>query len=172
MDLDAFKTDVLSGKNKYFRYAHSITGNRELSEDIVQDVLMKIWEDRTNLNDVNNKEAWCMRMIRNLSIDRLRVKVNNGESLDKVSGFYDSHPSPAEVTINNEIHQAIGSMINELPNNQKEIVKLRDILGYSYNEIADLLNLDLNTVKVTLFRARKRLREQLKTINIYGYERP
>ena len=172
MDLEAFQLEVLPGKNKYFRYSYSITGNRELSEDIVQEVLLKIWDKRTELTDVINKEAWCMRMIRNLSIDKLRVKANQGESLDKVSGFNDPGPTPIEVTLNNEFQESIGQMIGNLPENQKEIVQLRDIQGYSYKEISELLSLDLNTVKVTLFRARKQLREQLKTINIYGYERP
>ena len=113
-----------------------------------------------------------MRMIRNLSIDKLRIKANQGESLEKASTFYDPGPTPVEVTLNNEIQETIGQMINDLPENQREIVQLRDILGYSYKEISELLSLDLNTVKVALFRARKRLREQLKTINIYGYESP
>lgn len=172
MDLEAFQNEVLPGKNKYFRYSQSITGNRELSEDIVQEVLLKIWDKRSELDDVLNKEAWCMRMIRNLSIDKLRIKANRGESLDKVSGFYDPGPTPIEVTVHNEFQESIGEMIDKLPHNQKEIVQLRDIQGYSYKEISEVLSLDLNTVKVTLFRARKSLREQLKTINIYGYERP
>ena len=172
MDLETFKQEVLPGKNKYFRYSYSITSNRELSEDIVQDVLLRLWEKRNELDSINNKEAWCMRMIRNLSIDRLRVKANKSESLEKALPFHDVHQNPAENAISNEIHQAINQMISRLPENQKEIVKLRDILGYSYKEIAEVLALDLNTVKVTLFRARKELRENLKTIDIYGYERP
>lgn len=169
MDIKAFQNEVLPGKNKYFRYAFSITGNRELSEDIVQDVLMKIWENRTQLTDVQNKEAWCMRMTRNLSIDKLRVKANQGESLDKAARF--SHPglSPEQVAQNNEVHGIVTDMINQLPESQKDIIKLRDVLGYSYKEIAEVLSMDLNAVKVTLFRARKKLREQLTTINAYGY---
>jgi len=168
MDIQAFKTEVLPGKNKYFRYAYSITGNRELAEDVVQDVLLKIWDKRDDLDEVKSKEAWCMRMTRNLSIDRLRVKANRGESLEKVNNHYHPDPSPIDVTINNEIKSTITRMIDELPDNQQEVVRLRDILGYTYKEISDLLQLDLNTVKVTLFRARKKLREQLITINIYG----
>ena len=171
MTIEAFKSEVLTGRNKYFRFSYSITGNRELAEDVVQDVLMKMWNDRSNLATVENKEAWCMRMIRNLSIDKLRIKANKGESLDKVVGFYDPSPSPVDITMSNELQESIASLISSLPENQKEIIQLRDIQGYSYKEISDILGLDLNTVKVTLFRARKKLREELKTINIYGYER-
>ncbi|MEQ9423413.1 MAG: RNA polymerase sigma factor [Cyclobacteriaceae bacterium] len=171
MTLEAFKNEVLPGKNKYFRFAYSITNHRELAEDVVQEVLLKMWDHRIDLVDVKNLEAWCMRMIRNLSIDKLRVKANQNESIEKASGHFHFDPSPLEYTISNEIQNMIGNLISELPAKQQEVVKLRDVMGYSYQEMAEILEMDINTVKVTLFRARKKLREQLIDLNIHGAER-
>ena len=63
-----------------------------------------------------------------------------------------------------QIHQFIGA----LPNKQKLVIQLRDIEGLSYKEISDALEIDLNQVKVNLFRARKAVRENLININAYG----
>lgn len=70
-----------------------------------------------------------------------------------------------------EIHehmQRINEMIAALPEKQRQVIHLRDVEGYSYNEICEILELDMNQVKVNLFRARNAVREKFIKINAYG----
>ena len=64
--------------------------------------------------------------------------------------------------------QRINQLIASLPEKQRQVIHLRDVEGYSYNEICEILELDMNQVKVNLFRARNAVREKLMKINAYG----
>src|SRR5687768_83056 len=73
MDLEAFEKRVLPAKNKLFRFALRFLGNEEEAKDIVQEVFIRVWNGREKMNEVHNWEAWCMRITRNLSLDRVRL---------------------------------------------------------------------------------------------------
>jgi RNA polymerase sigma-70 factor (ECF subfamily) len=62
----------------------------------------------------------------------------------------------------------VSLLIASLPEKQRQVIHLRDIEGYSYNEICEILELDMNQVKVNLFRARNAVREKLTKMNAYG----
>jgi RNA polymerase sigma factor (sigma-70 family) len=76
--------------------------------------------------------------------------------------------TPHERTEIHENMQQLNEMIAALPEKQRQVIHLRDIEGYSYNEICDILELDMNQVKVNLFRARNTVREKFVKINAYG----
>ena len=73
MDLDAFENRVLPAKNKLFRFALRFLGDEEEAKDIVQEVFMRVWNARDQMHAIENWEAWCMRITRNLSHDRIRL---------------------------------------------------------------------------------------------------
>jgi len=79
-----------------------------------------------------------------------------------------SNQSPYSSAEQSDTMRSIHHFINQLPDMQKQIIQLRDIDGFSYQEISDILKQNLNTVKVNLFRARKQVREQLIQVNAYG----
>lgn len=169
MNLEAFQNRVLPVKNKLFRFALRFLGNEDEAKDVVQEVLIKVWNGRDTMNEVQNWEAWCMRITKNLSLDRIR-SLSRRQTLSIETGFeirqYDL--TPHENTEQNESMQRISKLIAMLPEKQRHIIHLRDIEGYSYNEICEILELDMNQVKVNLFRARTAVREQLIKINAYG----
>jgi len=76
--------------------------------------------------------------------------------------------SPHEKTEIHESMKRIDEMMATLPDKQRQVMHLRDIEGYSYNEICDVLEIDMNQVKVNLFRARNAVREKLIKLNAYG----
>ena len=73
MTKEDFKSNVLTLQNKLFRYAVSIVADRDLARDIVQEVLMKLWDTRDKLNDIQNLESWSIRITRNKALDKLRL---------------------------------------------------------------------------------------------------
>ena len=169
MDLGTFQNRVLPAKNKLFRFALRMLGNDEEARDVVQEVFIKVWNGREQLADIQNMEAWCMRITRNLSLDKLRSNKRRA-TFSMADGFDAKHTdlTPDVRTELGESMQNINELIAALPEKQRLVMHLRDIEGYTYNEICEALELDMNQVKVSLFRARNAVREKLIKINAYG----
>jgi len=146
---------VLPYKDKLYRFAKSMVGNSFDAEDIIQEVLVKIWKKKDQFVEIDNKEAWCMTVTRNLSIDKIRSKKNKGTS--NIDDYY--HILEQKDALNR-----VMAMLNELPDNQRSVMHLRDVEGYTYKEISDMTGLTVDQVKVNLHRARKTLRSRLTNI--------
>lgn len=168
MSLEIFKTRVLPVKDKLFRYTLRILKNEDEAKDVVQETLIKVWNKRDEMDRLENMEAWCVRVARNLALDKLKSKHNNSVDIDNAYDLQSSSQSPYSTTEQKDTLKTIHNFINQLPDIQKQIIQLRDIDGFSYQEISDILKQNLNTVKVNLFRARKQVREQLIQVNAYG----
>ena len=169
MDLEAFENRILPAKNKLFRFALRLLGNEDEAKDIVQEVFIRVWNGRDQMAAVQNWEAWCMRITKNLSLDRLRTMTR--KQTRPIEESYDlRHESltPHESTEIGESMQKITQVIAELPRKQRQVIHLRDVEGYSYQEICEILELDMSQVKVNLFRARNTVREKMTKIDAYG----
>ena len=110
-----------------------------------------------------------MRVVHNLSIDRIRLN-NRQHALPLSEGLHIHHdtPSPHDRTELVESMKQIAEIMATLPQKQQQVIHLRDVEGYSYKEICEVLELDMSQVKVYLFRARNVLREKLTRMNAYG----
>ncbi len=168
MSLEAFKTRVLPVKDKLFRYTLRILKNEDEAKDVVQETLIKVWNKRDEMHTYDNMEAWCIRVARNLALDKLKSKHNKSVDIDNAYDLQSSTQSPYSSTEHSDTMSSINRFINKLPEMQKQVIQLRDIDGFSYQEISDMLKQNLNSVKVNLFRARKQVREQLIQVNAYG----
>lgn len=169
MNLEAFQTRVLPAKNKLYRFAFRLLGSSEEAKDVVQEVLIKVWNGREQMAEVENMEAWCMRIAKNLSLDRLRSRQRRAtDSMEEGLEVKQDALTPHEHTELSESMQRVNELIAALPEKQRQVIHLRDVEGYSYQEICDMLELDMNQVKVSLFRARNAVREKLLKINAYG----
>lgn len=168
MSLEAFKTRVLPAKDKMYRFALRFLRDEEEAKDIVQEAMIRVWKKKDEMHTYLNMEAWCMTIVRNLSLDRIKSKQFNSESLDQTYDLSDGTVSPERSTELDNTMENIHHFIASLPDKQRQIIQLRDIEGFSYQEIGKILNLDANNVKVNLFRARKSVREDLLKINAYG----
>ena len=169
MNIEAFQNRVLPAKNKLFRFALRFLGNEEEAKDVVQEVFIRVWNGREQMNEVQNWEAWCMRITKNLSLDRIRTLAR--KQTHPLETGYDVRQetlSPHESTEIQESMNRVSQFIAALPEKQRQVIHLLDVEGYSYNEICEILELDMNQVKVNLFRARNAVREKLTKINAYG----
>jgi len=168
MSLEAYKTRVLPVKDKLFRYTLRILKNEDEAKDVVQETLIKVWNKRDEMHTYENMEAWCIRVARNLALDKLKSKHNKSVNIDNAYDLQSSTQSPYSSAEQRDTMTSIHHFINQLPDLQKQVIQLRDIDGFSYQEISDMLKQNLNSVKVNLFRARRQVREQLIQVNAYG----
>ncbi len=165
----SFQSDVLPLKNKLFRLALRITLNREEAEDIVQDALIKIWNLRDNWEKLDSIEAYSLTIVRNLSLDRIKKMDNNNSSLEEINTERADHTSnPSDRMIQKDKLDIVRSIINGLPEKQRSCLQLRDIEGKSYKEIAEILCISEDQVKVNIFRARQAVKQRFQQFDRYG----
>lgn len=168
MNAISFRDDVLPLKDKLFRLALRITLDRQEAEDIVQDILMRIWDRRESLGEIASIEAWSLTMCRNLSLDRIRRKGNAGIPLSDAPVTEDREPTPDVMLMRSERMEAVRQLFNSLPVKQREAMQLRDIEGKTYAEIALITGESEASVKVNIFRARQYIRKQIEKKENYG----
>ena len=166
MTRNEFQTSILQIKNKLFRFSFNIINDETEAEDVVQEVFIKLWNQRDNMNQINNIEAWCMRVTRNLSIDKMRSKHRRTESFKEGFDMKDDSPSPYQETAGNDLFAKIKNLMRALPDKQRMVMELRDIEGFSYQEVADALEISLDQVKVNIYRARLAMRKELERMNL------
>ena len=168
MTLDSFKIEILPLKDKLYRFSLRILGNHAEAEDVVQEVMIKIWKDRENLSAIKNLEAWCMRLTKNLSIDKTRGKHFNLNAIPENYDVVQIAAGPQKLAELNDAMDKVKRLMEELPETQKMAMQLRDIEGLSYKEIASILEIGLDQVKVNIHRARKYIRLKLIKEESYG----
>lgn len=156
------KRDILPLKNPMYRLALRITLSSQEAEDVVQDVIIKLWNMRDRLDDVDNLEAFAMRMTRNLALDRQRMRANHTESLDVAMERPQAEDTRSDAQ---EQVETIRAMMQLLPEKQRSAMQLRDFEGYSYKEIAEMLTMTEDQVKVNIFRARQFIKTKLTSFN-------
>ena len=159
MRLISFQNDILPLKDQLFRLALRITMNREEAEDVVQETMMK-WPQ------IESIEAFCMTICRNLSLDKLRRMDNQSQSLNADMDPVDhSHSAnPEELAIQNDRAQLVRQLISQLPERLRSCMQLRDMEGKSYRDIATILGITEQQVKVNIFRARQTIRERFLSV--------
>lgn len=166
----SFRNDVLPLKNKLFRLALRITLNREEAEDIVQDTLIKVWNARDRWQELDSIEAYSLTIARNLSLDRNKKMENQNDSLEeqKMERPDETTSSPSEQMIQKDKLHIVRRIIDELPEKQRTCLQLRDIEGKAYKEIASILDITEDQVKVNIFRARQTVKQRFQQFDRYG----
>jgi RNA polymerase sigma-70 factor (ECF subfamily) len=163
-----YKALVNRYKNKIFSYALYMVKNRMDAEDISQEVLIRLWNNMGKFN-LPAAGSWIMRTTHNLSIDYLRKEqIVKKRSIfideDFEDRFVDSNKlnHPEVTTLQSITGEKIKTAIQTLPENLKSVFVLYEIEGFKYKEISNILDMPINSVKVYILRARKKLQEELK----------
>ena len=135
----------------------------------MQETLLRVWQKRAELTEVQSLEAYCLTICRNLALDRRQRKETENLSLDTTDyDAPDNSRSPQERMEYEEKLRRVHELFNRLPERQRDVMQLRDIEGKSYKEVADILGLTEDVVKITLYRARQAIRKQYEKIEHYG----
>ena len=165
----SFRNDVLPLKNALYRLALRITLNTAEAEDIVQDTLIKVWDKRDGWDEIESIEAFSMTICRNLALDRIKKAENQNGSLDAISfEAPDATSNPYEQMIQKDRIELIKKLVDSLPERQRSCMQLRDCEGKPYREIAAILGITEEQVKVNIFRARQAIKTKFKEADQYG----
>ena len=161
----SFAADILPMKNLLYRLALRITMNREEAEDIVQDTLIKVWNKRDDWDNIESIEAFSLTICRNLALDRMKKAENQNASLEQENvDSADRARSPLELMEQRDRVETVRRLVNSLPEKQRSCMQLRDIEEKSYRDIATILGISEEQVKVNIFRARQAIRERFRKI--------
>ena len=150
-------------QDRIFTYSRYLLGSAEDAEDVTQEVLVRLW-DRGRGIAPEGLPAWLTRVTRNACLDLLRQRRRRPAHEAGIDAelIEDPTPGPAAQTEATEMRRQLRTCLQRLPEVQRSIVVLREIDGLAYEEIAQALELPLNTVKVYLHRGREHLRREMQ----------
>lgn len=161
-----FETHIIPASDKMYRFALSILKEKDNAQDVVQECLVKIWNNRSKLSTIQSPEAWAMRITRNQCYDW--VKTNRFMMVAE----HDSNTANNDETdyelILSDHTKWLEKVLQTLPDKHREVYHLREVEEFTYQDIAEVLSLSLSEVKVCLHRARTKIRNSIKQIEAYG----
>ena len=167
MKQSEFLKTVMPFKDKVFRLAKRLLVSTEEAEDATQELYFKLWKNKGKLENYKSVEAFAMTMTKNYCFDRLKSK--QASNLTLVHSNYKEKDTPLQrkMELNDSVSH-VHKLIENLPEQQKIIIQLRDVEEYEFEEIAKMLDMKPTAVRVNLSRARKTIKEQLIKQHNYG----
>jgi RNA polymerase sigma-70 factor (ECF subfamily) len=161
MDKTGFNQLMAHLRPKLYRFALSFIGRTDEAEDVVQEVGVRLWERRSELDKLRSVEAYAMSAVRNRCRDYLRSPHNRTDE------WLEAHDAAHEQTPHKSLEQAdmaafVRRLIERLPVQQQMVIRLRDVEGYELNEIAEITGLNEGAVRTSLSRARQKIREVIR----------
>lgn len=163
-----FKIYILPVSKKLLRFATHFLKNEEEAKDAVQDVFLKLWQKRDELEKIENVEAYAMQMTKNRCLDVIKanrtIPINAETDRKLKEESVDVH---LQIEFSESANQ-IKKLIDRLPDLQRNVMYMRDIEQLSYDEIANTTKLQINAIRVNLSRARKKVRDEFLKLNQNG----
>jgi RNA polymerase sigma factor (sigma-70 family) len=160
LDNKEYNTVVKTHSNNLYRFILKMLKDKDGTNDIVQDAFMKLWQHIEQV-DFDKAKSWLFTTARNTMLNKIK-RDKRTESMD--SGNFSE---PYANNNNFELKELIDKSLDQLPELQKSIILLRDLEGYDYKEIGEILDLNESQVKVYLFRGRQKIKEALKNTITY-----
>lgn len=153
-----FQYQILCLSDKLYRMALSILKDESSAKDALQELMMRLWEKRDQLEAIANRQAFVLTSMRNLCLDIIRKPAYTHEI--PADAEYNA-PNPYQQTEHTDTMNHIGSMIDALPEMQRTILRMKDVEEMGLEEIAQIMSMTENAVTVNLSRARKKLRDMI-----------
>lgn len=167
MNQNEFVNLIAPFKDKIFRVSRRLLVSTEEAEDATQEVLVKLWNKKESLSNYNSVEALAMTMTKNYCLDQLKSK-RAGNLKIVHNNFTDREAGLQQKIEDVDSLNWVEKIIDQLPEQQKLIVQMRDIEQYEFEDIAKILEMNETAVRVALSRARKTIREFMLKTHSYG----
>ena len=177
-EVAAFESLVKAYEGPIYNLAYRMLGNAEDAMDATQDTFLKAYSALPRFRGDASFSTWLYRIAKNVCLDRLRhrkrhptvslddpMPTDDGEISRQVSS---SNPDPEDLALSGEIQDILDRALGELPSHHRAVIVLRDLQGFSYEEIADVLEIELGTVKSRLYRARTALHDRLAPMELFS----
>jgi len=167
-DLSAFREIVERYQNPLLNYIHRYTGDRASSEDIAQEVFLRVFKTAKEYRPLSSFKAWIFKIATNLCLNELRDNKLHRNTIDifelNEAGFValaEKRPSPVKELENQELSSTLKKALSSLPENQRVALLLHKYSGFSYGEIGQMMNCSISAVESLIHRARQSLKKQL-----------
>lgn len=170
-DIEAFEKLIEAHEKKVFNIALRMMGNYEDAKDMAQEAFIRVFKSIGSFKEQSSLSTWIYRIITNICLDELRKRKNRKVmSIDDNIKYDDGEIkrdivsddlTPEEKVERDEVKRMVSYAINELSDEHRTAIVLRDIQGFSYKEISEIVNCPEGTVKSRISRARQALREIL-----------
>jgi RNA polymerase sigma-70 factor (ECF subfamily) len=158
MDQKQFKQEVLPLRDELLFYAQRMLGDRDESEDIIQEVLLKLWNMREELSHYSNVAALSMTITKHLCVNRLKALRRSDEDAENVT-LASEAPTPYCRLEQKDSLENVMKIIGRLPGLQQAVLRMKHVEGYEVEEIAELTGSTPDAVRMNLSRARRRVKE-------------
>jgi RNA polymerase sigma-70 factor, ECF subfamily len=167
MTTEEFKNKVIPYSVKLYPMIFRILKNEEETRDVLQELMLKLWNKRTDLNQCSNLSAYIITIAKNYCFDLLKKKrtVFIGTSEEyKILNIAENGFDPER----REKYEYVHKTIEKLPDKFKTIIRLRDIDGFSFEEIKEMTGFEITYIRVILSRARLKVKQEIE--KIYDYD--
>ena len=167
MTAEEFKHKVIPYSVKLYPLIFRILKNEEETRDALQDLMLKLWNKRDDLNQCSNLSAYIITIAKNYSFDLLKKKrpsVITANDEFKIINLEASGNDPDK----KEKYEYIHKTIEKLPDKYKTVIQLRDIDGFSFEEIKEMTGFEITHIRVILSRARLKVKQEIE--KIYDYD--
>lgn len=167
-----FEGEFMPHIDSMYNFAYKLTFDEDEAKDLVQDTYMKAYRFINSFLEGTNAKAWLYRILKNSFINDYRKKSKQPSKVDyqEVEQFYNSEDTPSEATVDLRIEATkdmigdeITNALNSLAIDFRTVIILCDLEGFTYEEMAKILDIPIGTVRSRLHRARNLLREKLGT---------
>lgn len=162
MNQETFKNTVFVLKDEMYRFAKRFLISSDEAEDLVQDLMMKFWQMKDNLANLNIK-SYALKCVKNECLNKLKH-----ETVKQNFADFQIHRNELYKMETNNLKEKILEFINALPEKQKLVIHLKDVEEYEVSEISEILEIEENAVRVNLMRARQKVKEQIN--NLLAFE--
>ena len=159
-----FAFDILYKKycKRVYKFGYSILKSIEETENLTQDVFLNLWENRHKVEKDSSIKSYVFTITYNSAISIIRKKAKESQFVEYLKTLQEINEQPVNVELEyNELTNRLDQIINELPPRQKEVYLLHRVEGLKYIEIAEQLNISINTIENHMSRALKTIREKL-----------
>jgi len=175
-DASAFNQLMAAHERRMYAVALRMCANREDAQDCLQEAMLRVFRAISGFKGQSSFSTWVYRVTMNTCLDELRKKKNRQNTsldnlLDQGWSPSDGENGPEKHALQSETRRQLSAAIQELPEDMRAAVVLRDVHGLAYDEIADALQTNVGTIKSRISRGREKLREKLsknkELLNLY-----
>lgn len=159
MEQEQFKKEILPLREKLFLYAKRLLDNPEDAEDIMQEVFLKLWYMRGDLDHYNNVMALAVQITKHLCLNRMKVRERMEGEVGELLFISDASTPYTQLEQKDSLEHVM-RLIDRLPGLQQTILRMKHVDGFEVEEIAELTGSTPEAVRMNLSRARKRVRDQ------------
>ena len=166
MDIQTFKIQVFPVREKVYRLSLRMLRCNADAEDVAQEVMLKLWTMREQLDAYRSIEALAVQIGKNICINRLRARKHSSD--EDFDALHDPAPTPDRQLEAADSMETVARIIDRLPETQRMVIRLRDVEGYQPAEIAEIMGCEESAVRMNLSRARKKVKEEFFKINNFS----